>query len=205
MNKLGIIWLMLALMMQPANCLGGMLTYSGSTTYEKIPVLEISERQFQLDLERKTNISSSVVKTKIEILERIIVKNSSRFIKDPEGRRKLAVSFLSAEIKYGIPANILQAIAFVESSYYLNAVNSRSKDYGLMQVNRFNIRAYGFNKKKLLTNLDYSVKAGTKVFKWFYDRYPLEEAIKRYNCGVRKQCVNYRSVKTYLRKVKKAL
>ena len=118
---------------------------------------------------------------------------------------QLAEALLNAEFEFGVPAYVLQAIAFVESSYILNAINKSSNDFGIMQVNSFNIDAYNFNKRKLLTDMQYSINAGAKVFRWFYNRYPLEEAIKRYNCGTRPSCVRLPVVKQYLAKFRRAL
>lgn len=103
-----------------------------------------------------------------------------------------------------VPANVLASIAMVESSYILNAVNSKSKDYGLMQINTFNIKAYKFSVYKLRTNIDYSVEAGAIVFKWFYKTYPtLEEAVKRYNAGTAKRATKWKGPVKYWKKVQK--
>lgn len=118
---------------------------------------------------------------------------------------QLVAAFLAAEKKFGVPAVILQAIAFVESSYVLNAVNKQSNDYGLMQINVYNIKHYGFDKKRLLTDLHYSVNAGAQVFRWFYRRYNLDEAIGRYNCGTLPSCINKKSVVRYIKRVKKGM
>lgn len=104
--------------------------------------------------------------------------------------------------EYSIPSNIIAAIFMVESGYRLDAVNRESSDYGIGQVNEFNIRAYKLDKMRLLTDLDYSVKWGVHVFSWFYKRYPLDSAIMRYNCGTRPSCIKLRSVRSYLIKVK---
>jgi soluble lytic murein transglycosylase-like protein len=116
---------------------------------------------------------------------------------------ELAKSINKAADKYKVPANVLTAIAMLESSYVLNAVNISSNDYGLFQINMFNIKAYEFNIPLLLTDLDYSVDSGAIVFQWFYKRYKLDDAIKRYNCGTRNSCVDWEVAKKYLRLVSK--
>lgn len=103
---------------------------------------------------------------------------------------------------YKIPSQVMIGIAATESSFRLGAVNSRSNDYGVFQVNKYNIKAYKLDKFRLLNDLDYSVESGFKIFNWFYKRYPLDIAIKRYNCGTAKNCVNWSSVDGYLNKVK---
>jgi soluble lytic murein transglycosylase-like protein len=109
----------------------------------------------------------------------------------------------AAADKYKVPANVLAAIAMQESSYVLSAVNARSNDYGLMQINQYNIDAYGFDKLLLLTDLKYSVDAGAKVFAWFYKRYGLERAIRSYNGGTSKGVMKWKSTKYYWNRVKK--
>lgn len=106
---------------------------------------------------------------------------------------------------YGVPVNLILAIMNVESSYKLNAVNAASDDYGIMQVNEYHVRKSKLNKQRLLTDLDYSVKHGVRVLQWFYQTYPLDEAIMRYNCGTRKQCTKWFWVKRYLKKVKESM
>lgn len=118
---------------------------------------------------------------------------------------EVAVSIDKYAKEYKIPPNIIAAIFMVESGYKLNSINKASSDYGIGQVNEYNIRAYKLDKMRLLTDLDYSVKWGVHVFAWFYKKYPLDTAIKRYNCGTRPSCVRIKSVKRYLRLVKKYL
>ena len=107
--------------------------------------------------------------------------------------------------KYGIPVNIIMAIAFVESSYILDAVNGKSNDFGIMQVNQWHVDRSELDKQKLLTDMDYSFYHGVRIFSWFYRTYPLEEAIARYNCGTRPNCIQWVSVKKYVDKVRSAL
>jgi soluble lytic murein transglycosylase-like protein len=110
-----------------------------------------------------------------------------------------------ASVRYKIPVNILLAIAFVESSYKINAINFGSNDYGIMQVNQWHIDRSGWSKQKLLTDVFYAFDKGAKVFEWFYNKYPLDEAIARYNCGTRVNCPSWSKVKKYVAKVKKAM
>jgi hypothetical protein len=103
--------------------------------------------------------------------------------------------------EFNIPFQVMSAIAMTESSYRLNVKNQNSNDYGIFQINQENINYYKFDKQKLLNDLDYSIKSGFIVFNWFYNQYPLNEAIKRYNCGTSKDCINWKVVKNYLTKV----
>jgi len=91
----------------------------------------------------------------------------------------ISTSAAKASKKFKVPVNIVLAIACVESHY----------DYGIMQVNQYHIDHAGVDKQRLLTDMDYSFEQGVKVFKWFYHRYPLDEAFMRYNCGTKPSCV----------------
>lgn len=120
-----------------------------------------------------------------------------------EYAKSIAILIDEAANKYKVPANVLAAIAMQESSYRLNAINSRSDDYGMFQINMFNIKAYGFNKNRLLTDLAYSVDCGAFIFAWFYKRYKLSESVRRYNCGTRKSCINWKGPRNYWKRVQK--
>lgn len=110
-----------------------------------------------------------------------------------------------ASKKFKIPVNVVIAIAMVESSYVLRAVNLKTRDYGIMQINEYHVKHDNLNRDKLLGDLDYSFYHGVRVFSWFYKTYPLNEAIMRYNCGTRKGCTELESVKDYLSKVQGAM
>jgi len=121
---------------------------------------------------------------------------------DIEKANKIAHYIDKYSKEYRVPASVMTAIAMVESSYRVKAVNYHSNDYGIFQINDYNIEAYKFNKNLLLTDTSYSVEAGFIVFSWFYKRYPLDEAIMRFNGGTAKKAINKKPVKKYLKKVK---
>lgn len=116
---------------------------------------------------------------------------------------RLAMEIDIAADMYKVPANVLAAICRVESSYILGAVNKRSNDYGLMQVNMFNIKAYKLDRHKLTTDMAYAVQNGAMIFSWFYRRYSLDHSIQRYNGGTGAGVVEWKSTLKYLRLVKK--
>lgn len=111
--------------------------------------------------------------------------------------RRLSFTIRSASKRHDVPPRVLTAILGAESSFRLNVVN-KDADFGIAQVNIHNIRAYKFDKNRLVTDLRYSVNAGAKVLYWFKDTYSAKEEqwYLRYNCGVhknlnRKACVQY--------------
>ena len=67
--------------------------------------------------------------------------------------------------KHNIDVGLLMGIAFRESKFNPRAV-SRTKDYGIMQVNKFNHAAYGLNSSNWF-DLDKNIDAGTRIFKAF--------------------------------------
>lgn len=160
----------------------------------------IASLGFLCCLSFKNTWASNINKNNLQEVSRFIkAKNSS------VDSIKIASALLRASESTKIPWRILASIAFIESSFKVDAVNKLSNDYGLMQINQYNINAYGFDKKRLLNDLNYSAMAGATVFNWFYRRYPLDEAIARYNCGTLKRCVLYTSVQKYVLKFKKNL
>lgn len=132
-----------------------------------------------------------------------VINNKPMIARDTA--KEIVVSAGKAAKKYGIPLNVVLAIAFVESSYVLNSVNKASDDYGIMQVNQWHVKKSKLKVYKLLTEYDYSFEHGVRIFSWFYRKYPLDEAIARYNCGTRKSCPTWSKVKKYVDKVKGAM
>lgn len=65
--------------------------------------------------------------------------------------------------EFNIKPKRLAAILAQESRYKLDAINKKTKDYGIAQINHKTIDRYGFDKERLLTDLEYSVKAGAIV------------------------------------------
>lgn len=122
---------------------------------------------------------------------------------DQKYAKELAKIINQKADEYLVPANVLAGLFRVESTYILNSTNKKSNDYGIGQINIFNIKAYKLDKALLLNDLEYSIDKSFMVFKWFYVRYPLEEAVKRYNCGTRKNCINWKGPKKYWKKIKR--
>lgn len=104
-----------------------------------------------------------------------------------------------------VPANVIAAIMFVESSYDQYAFNKHTKDYGLMQISEFHVKKKRLDKRRLLRDIEYNIKYGVKIFSWFYRRYKLNRAIMRYNVGTRSSAISTRQAKTYLRLVRRAM
>ena len=102
----------------------------------------------------------------------------------------------------GLNTNLVLSIIRVESNYRVGATNSRSLDYGLMQVNEWHVKRKSLSKQKLLEDVDYNMQEGCKILRYFTTRYSItSEAIGRYNCGTKSDCIKWDGVKNYVKKV----
>ena len=110
-----------------------------------------------------------------------VVKNHPNI--DKEYAYRIANAIDKASLELNIDPKKLAAILAQESMYVLNSVNKKSKDYGIAQINHKTLEWYGFDKKRLLTDLEYSVKCGAIVLADFKRRYGKKEKTywSRYN------------------------
>ena len=67
--------------------------------------------------------------------------------------------------KKGLDADLLRAIAFVESSGNPSAVgrNASSEDYGLMQINSGWLKRFKTSKSELLNDACFNVQVGAEI------------------------------------------
>ena len=102
---------------------------------------------------------------------------------DREYAQRIANAIDKAAKELDLNPRRLTAILAQESMYTLNAINKKSADYGIAQINHRTIERYGFDKKRLLTDLEYSVKAGAIVLSDFKRMYGKKEKTywSRYN------------------------
>lgn len=137
-----------------------------------------------------------------EQLNELILKNKPTLGKVESAKIAEVLSTLGA--KYNVNPYVFAGILMVESGYELSSVNTESKDYGIAQINKNNVRNMKLNKKLLLTDHYYSIESGILVFKYFLDKYKnYSVAVMRYNCGNRRSCTKTDKAKTYLRLVNK--
>lgn len=197
-NMLNGFWSRLAFLMVCMNIVGMSICSANTIQW----VLSRCEKKTHSETDSLNYSSVSTVRVgRLKALESLILSNSPKL--DKVFAAELAESIYKHGLHYGVSPNVIASIAFIESSYRLNAVNAGSNDYGIMQVNAWNVRAYNLNKEKLLTDLNYSVESGVMILSWFVKTYPLDEAIMRYNCGTRPSCIKLESVKRYLRRAKR--
>jgi len=137
----------------------------------------------------------------------------------------LSKSIQEVSKKYNIEPNIYTAILMQESTYRLDAINTNCKDYeiledqivindddckmhafGIAQIHYKNLPRYGFNKIKLLTNLDYSLEAGARVLSDMKRMFPNEDNYwVRYYCGTARNVLSRRDCQNYERRVRRWL
>lgn len=78
--------------------------------------------------------------------------------------------------KYNLSCEVYTAILMQESRYNLSAKNCTSgvcTDFGIGQIHIGSIRRYKLDKRRLLTDLEYSLEAGAKIL------YDFKKAHKR--------------------------
>lgn len=134
-----------------------------------------------------------------------ILKNNPKLPKNYA--QKLATAIVAKSEKHGLKPRLLAAILMQESRYSMDAVNRKTKDFGIAQINFKTIAGFGFDQNRLMTDLDYAVEAGAIVLA-SYKRYAKREPktwYSRYNCGTRSLdvvggiCDDYKSrVERYL-------
>jgi hypothetical protein len=73
----------------------------------------------------------------------------------------------------GIAWQLLVSIAFHESSLGLSEENSRSRDYGLMQINVRNIQKFGYTTQQVLKDRSIAVKIACRILKSNREAYSL--------------------------------
>jgi len=138
------------------------------------------------------------------------VPNSIQFLR--KVLHNLAQEIRRAADTYKVPHRILIAILAQESSYRLLVIgktcNKKGKcrrDFGIGQIAEKTAKFYGFDTKRLTSDLSYSVHASAEVLSWFRKTYSKREPEKwwvRYNCGT-KRSVERNTCKTYHKAVQR--
>jgi len=102
---------------------------------------------------------------------------------NPKYAQELSRAIVKVSKQYDLNPNLYAAILMQESAYRLNAVNKKSLDFGIAQINDRTIKAFRLNKRKLTSNLDYAIEAGAIVLSDFKKRHGKKETYywTRYN------------------------
>ena len=102
-------------------------------------------------------------------------------------RLQLSIEIKKACIKHKLDCQVFTAILAQESMFKTSAVNEKTQDYGIGQVNRKTASAMGFCETKLVTNRQYSIDAAAQVLAYFQRRYGAKESLWfcRFNIGTR--------------------
>jgi hypothetical protein len=142
--------------------------------------------------------TSVIANSQMEVYNQILKNKPSM---DKKTAKLISHHIQMVYIKYKIPRRIYTAILMQESKYDLKAFNKKSKDYGISQINEKTIKAFGFDKSRLTTDLKYSIEAGAIVLADFQKRYEKKEAtwFTRYNSSNPKKRKEYfRNIHRYL-------
>ncbi len=91
----------------------------------------------------------------------------------------------SIATEYGIEAELFVALVDLESNFQVGAYNARTRDYGLTQINAYNIKALNLDAARLLTDPEYNLRAGAQILAWFQKTYAHREPewFCRFNVG----------------------
>jgi len=110
-----------------------------------------------------------------DIVYRQIISNKPNI--DKKQAKMIARHINMVNIKYKIPKRIYAAILMQESRYELGAINTKSSDFGISQINKRTAKVFGFNTKRLTTDLRYSIEAGAIVLADFQRMYGKKESL----------------------------
>lgn len=118
---------------------------------------------------------------------------------DMKYAKALAESIHKHSKDHKIDPGLVAAILAVESMYDHKAYNKRSKDYGIAQINIKTVSRYKLDKKKLLSDIDYTIESGIKVLSYFHKRYSHKEKnwFVRYNVGTAKNATKSKAARQY--------
>ena len=127
----------------------------------------------------------------------------------PHDPLRLARAIVLSSEAHSVSPKLLSAILASESGYFVGAINSKTRDYGIGQISITNIRTLKLSKKKLLTDIEYSVDASALILSWFQERYAKKEPktwFCRYNVGTRRiKGVIKRICVRYVKRVRRKL
>lgn len=90
---------------------------------------------------------------------------------DSEYADRLAKTLTKYAKKHNVKVELLAAILMQESRYNVRAINHKSKDYGIGQINKRTIANFNFDQTKILTDVEYSVEAAAIVLADFKRMY----------------------------------
>ena len=126
-----------------------------------------------------------------------ILKNKPSI--DRKFAMKLSNSIHRMTKKHNVPSRIYTAILMQESGYRLNikrCINNFCSDFGMSQIYYKTAKSFGFDIKRLTTDLNYSIEAGVIVLADFKNRYYKREKYwwTRYNTSNKKKRNIYRKL-----------
>lgn len=129
------------------------------------------------------------------ILEMTIQINEvEKYLKNRDKAVEIVLTTHAISAIRGVPSKIILNLMRIESGYRLGAINKRTGDAGILQVN---VKVHNVDKQRLLTDLVYSVDEGVKILRWFKSKYK-KHYVARYNCGVKKSCIHYPATRRYV-------
>jgi soluble lytic murein transglycosylase-like protein len=135
---------------------------------------------------------------KISIIDQEYIQKVNPYISEIHSIQ-IALSINKFAKEYDLNKELLLAIIKTESTFDITRV-SRTKDYGLMQLNYKTIEALRFDIKRIRTDVDYSIGCGVLYLVMLRERYPNDKYWwARYHSSTPK----YKQI--YISKIKKVI
>lgn len=133
-----------------------------------------------------------------------ITKNHPKI--DKVYAKELSLLLASISKKHGIPARVYAAILMQESGYD-NTKISKTRDYGIAQVNIKNLNSMKVDPVNVVNNLELSLELGAEVLALFYKQFGTTEIswFTRYNCGYLSKDMFFEKHETYFYQVARYL
>jgi len=116
----------------------------------------------------------------------------------------LPTKISAVAVYYNLDPELFNAILAVESGHDQAAVNHKTKDYGIGQININTARRYGLDLQRLKTDVNYNLAASAKILSDFQSKYQAKEPQSwfcRYNIGTRLNGAKSRACLKYVQKV----
>lgn len=115
---------------------------------------------------------------------------------------KIERALEQAAKKYELELSLLEAIAWTESTCKPGAINRKTQDYGLMQINVRTAKAYGYSVQEIMhvnANIDVAARVLVSMRKRFKRQQNWECG---YNLGTAKNVPNWSNCMVYIAKLR---
>ncbi len=100
-----------------------------------------------------------------------IIKLQPKINRSSAERLSKAIREVYADGSCTVPWQLVVSIAFHESTFRTDAVNTESEDYGLMQISKGNIKRLSLDRTRLMKDPTYSLKVACSLITFNQAKY----------------------------------